>query len=284
MNLPLSISDEDQSLEKVQMEELFCSEINSCILENHKSATGIFSIYLIEKGTGMHRIDEVDFTFAPNQVHLTFPNQTDEWKINIQEDIQVYIVEIPQEIFESFVCYLMYPTAFYSKNPVIKFDNKFFYRLLHEIKNMHYEMKTNRVFWDIIYSRLRLVHFMIGKGSSELFCINNKKNISRVLIRFLVLILRNVRMERTVSFYADKLAISPNYLNILCKRYFNKRAIKIINNELMMELRNSLVLSNKTVKEIAYDFNFKDLPTFSNFFKMNSGMNPTEFTRINKKK
>jgi len=275
-----SVSLLQQNLKNYSHEVVY-REIGGETLENCTSRYNLYSIFFIEKGEGEHIIENIVHTVRPYQIHLVFPGQKDEWKIN-NKSVKIHLIEIMPEILDVFSCYLVYSLAFYKQNPLVKPDREDFYRLLYEVQGIRSELQIKRKFWDIIYSRLRLITFMIGKEATKLFADNHKKTASHLLIRFLVLVLGHFRQERTVAFYADQLAISPNYLNILCKRYFDKRAIEIINNELLLEIKNSLILTDKPIKEIAYEFNFKDLPSFSTFFKRNSGITPRDFVKISK--
>jgi AraC-like DNA-binding protein len=97
-----------------------------------------------------------------------------------------------------------------------------------------------------------------------------------IISKFLNLIDEHFRTERSVSFYADKLNISANYLNIVCKKNLNASASSLIQDRILLEAKRLLKVSEMSVK-ILYDLGFYDHASFSKFFKMQTGMTPSQF-------
>ena len=86
-----------------------------------------------------------------------------------------------------------------------------------------------------------------------------KKEISRkdhVLQEFHALVTRNFREEHFVSFYADKLAISEQYLARIVRLGTGKTINSLINELLVMEARTLLSSTKFTVGEIAAKLGF----------------------------
>lgn len=256
--------------------DIFYNEWDSA--ETKQQNSRFFSILLIESGYGTYSVNGKMYEIYPYHMHLIFPDEHCKWNFQGEKKVKIYQLKISEKIFEIFRCYLMLSLSFYRENPVYCLKPVTFYKFLNEFYNINAEVTKNKGFWKAIYARVRVLILMIGKEASNKFGIKyNFRSPSGILIQFLILVTKNFKEERMVKFYADKLSISPNYLNILSKRYFNKNAISIINDELLLEVCSCLIVSVKPIKEIVYDFNFKDLSTFSTFFKKNTGMTPREF-------
>ncbi|WP_018627382.1 helix-turn-helix domain-containing protein [Niabella aurantiaca] len=80
-----------------------------------------------------------------------------------------------------------------------------------------------------------------------------------------------------MAYYARQLNITPNYLNILCKRSLFASANELIRKRLILEAKRLLGISGKSIKEIAYELGFCDTANFSNFFKSHTGVAPKAF-------
>ena len=74
--------------------------------------------------------------------------------------------------------------------------------------------------------------------------------------------------------YADLLHISPKALAKLTKTHFNKTLTVLISERIIIEAKRELYLTNKAVKEIAYELGYDDEHYFSRFFKTNADISP----------
>jgi len=109
-----------------------------------------------------------------------------------------------------------------------------------------------------------------------------KKEVSRkdhVLQEFHALVTRNFREEHFVSFYADKLAISEQYLARIVRAGTGKSVNTIINELLIMEARTLLSSTKSTVGDIASQLGFSDAAGFCKFFKRNMGQTPLNYRK-----
>nr|BFF38492.1 response regulator transcription factor [Tenacibaculum mesophilum] len=81
------------------------------------------------------------------------------------------------------------------------------------------------------------------------------------------------------SFYAEQLAVHPNYLNAIVKEVTGHTAKTHINNHLLRLAKSRLLQTNMSVKEIAYSLCFDAPNNFSSFFKKNTGKTPNSFRK-----
>jgi AraC family transcriptional activator of pobA len=85
------------------------------------------------------------------------------------------------------------------------------------------------------------------------------------------------RKERMLSFYADKLAMTPDRLNDHVKRATGVTAGHLIRQRVLTEAKRQLVFTNGPIHEIAYDLSFSDPSHFTRFFRKQTGITPQEF-------
>jgi AraC family transcriptional regulator, transcriptional activator of pobA len=84
----------------------------------------------------------------------------------------------------------------------------------------------------------------------------------------------NFKTKHSPVHYAGLLYISPKALAKLTKSHFNKTVSSLINERIIIEAKRELYLTNKTVKEIAYELGYEDEYYFSRFFKINADVSP----------
>lgn len=96
---------------------------------------------------------------------------------------------------------------------------------------------------------------------------------------FLMLLESNYQLVRNTDFYAGKLGISTKRLNQILKDKLGKTGMQLIHDRLILEAKRSIIHSENTIKEIAYELGFSDRPYFSRFFKKQTGQTPEEFQK-----
>ena len=88
------------------------------------------------------------------------------------------------------------------------------------------------------------------------------------------------RESRDVSYYAELLHISPKYLNMVTQRMTSHTIKTIINQYVVLQIKQSLTTEEKSIKQIAWDYHFSDLSFFCRYFKQHTGMTPQQFRRM----
>lgn len=102
----------------------------------------------------------------------------------------------------------------------------------------------------------------------------------QIAIQFRQLVFRNFDKEKNISFYADSLAISGNYLNRCVKSVFKKSCKEILVEVAILNSQILLINNTKPISEICFELNFEDPSYFTRIFKSYTGMTPTEY-RLN---
>lgn len=234
-----------------------------------------FLFLLFEKGSGTHTIDFSEHNVTNHQIHLLFPEQVHKWELG--KDTAAYQLMASRRVFETFANSLRFSSILYQNHPVIALAPEVFEKLLYEFKAIQTELNTRPVLLDIINLRSKIIAQLVSREAEMKFDDLTVFNTKPILFKYLSLIDANFREEKSVAFYAGKLTITPNYLNILCKRHFNVSATSVIQSRVILEAKRLLHTSEKSVKEIAFDLGFYDLAYFSKFFKQQTSISPRDF-------
>ena len=96
------------------------------------------------------------------------------------------------------------------------------------------------------------------------------------IIYFFQLVESHYKTEQKVTFYADKMNISTNQLNLILKKNLGKTSSKIIYDRIVLEAKRLFTLNKLTFSEIGYELNFEDPSYFSRFIKKNTNLSPSE--------
>lgn len=91
---------------------------------------------------------------------------------------------------------------------------------------------------------------------------------------FMKLIELNYRRFRDVNWYAGQLNISYKYLNIITKEITANSAKTLIDHYVILKLKQELSGSGKSLKQLAWDYNFCDASFFTRYFRLHTGLTP----------
>lgn len=94
---------------------------------------------------------------------------------------------------------------------------------------------------------------------------------------FLELAQKNAAEHRDVTFYSDKLCVTPKYLSEVVKKCGRRPASYWINGYAAQAITDMLRNRDLTIAEISYKLKFFNPPHFSRFVKRVIGMTPTEY-------
>lgn len=95
--------------------------------------------------------------------------------------------------------------------------------------------------------------------------------------RFLLLVQEHCMEHREVTFYSEKLFITPKYLTEICKKNSGKPAMEWIQNFTTQRIIILLRNENLTLTEIAGTLHFSSVSFFSRYVKKVLGASPSEY-------
>lgn len=83
--------------------------------------------------------------------------------------------------------------------------------------------------------------------------------------------------EHSLSFFANRLNLTPNYLSARVKEYSGRTAMEWIEDSVILEAKTMLKHSDLSIQEIAYKLNFPTQTFFGKYFKRVTGMSPKQY-------
>lgn len=172
-------------------------------------------------------------------------------------------------------------------NPIIKLEQNevdlmMKYHDLLVFKMDHPELNFGReTVRDIIrcfaYDLLSNVNKHLNPGGDE----DILRQGDRIFRRFMMLLTENAHVNRSVKSYADELCVSPKYLTSVCRKHSDYTASELIANAVMSRIKQLLLYSDLSIKEIASDMGFENLSFFGKYVKKHLGLSPNHYRKAN---
>ena len=108
-------------------------------------------------------------------------------------------------------------------------------------------------------------------------CYNRNQEIVKDLMRMVV---KHYHTERNISFYAEKMHLSPQHLSTTIKKTTGKTLTNIISSFVIRDAQGKLRSTELSIQEIAYSLNFPDISFFGKYFKRYTGVSPKKYRKM----
>jgi AraC-like DNA-binding protein len=132
---------------------------------------------------------------------------------------------------------------------------------------------------EILKRYFKILLIYLTRQFEEYIDNNTQTRDIEVVGHFMHLLEKEFLLKKMVSDYAERLFLTPNYLNQIIKKLTGHSAGYHIRQRIVLEAKREAVYSDKSMKEIAYMLGFSDVCHFSKFFKKLTGMNFIDFRK-----
>ncbi len=138
----------------------------------------------------------------------------------------------------------------------------------------------NKVFMQISLSKLgevilhEIFYYVFSNQPAAQPILDSKELIYQT---FLTSLIQNHKHERAIEFYAHEQHLTPRYFSSVIMKKTGRTAKQWITQVTINSIKQSLLYSGKSIKEISSAFNFTNQSFFGKYFKQAVGLSPTEF-------
>jgi AraC family transcriptional activator of pobA len=207
---------------------------------------------------------------AQGKTHLVKPGikdgKCDMWLLKFKSEF------IPETTFQLYSYY--HDHANIQLKPGQRFN-----RMAALCEMMFYEMQQTIPDYAVIRQLLNAVFTMIESERKKLepdkTSLQKTQNIT--FKNFLKILEENFRRSEGVEFYAGQLYMSARNLNLICRNILQKSVSELIETRKLIEAKNLLLHTGKTVSEIGFELGYNEKAYFTTVFKKKTGQTPTEF-------
>ena len=252
---------------------------------DHIQRLNYYSLIWIRNGKGTAKADFSEYDFIQNTLFAFSPYQP--FMFQTDEQIQGIVINFHPDFFcihkhhQEVACNGVLFNNIYNP-PFVTVDenaNSTFKMLLEQIT---VEMQTPALAqYELLVSYLKIFLITASRLKAEQqteIQINPEENKEPFILQNLKnYIETHFKTKHSASDYADLLNISAKTLAKLTKTHFNKTLTDLISERIVIEAKRELYLTNKAVKEIAYELGYIDEYYFSRFFKNNADISPQAY-------
>ncbi|MDR6968120.1 AraC-like DNA-binding protein [Flavobacterium arsenatis] len=147
-------------------------------------------------------------------------------------------------------------------------------KLIHQEYLLHSEEGIN-----ILRSYINIILFELERLLSPENVVRKTDVKLDKINQFKKLIEKHYSKHKLPSYYADKLNITTNHLNKLCKEETGRTAGDLIRKHIRIESQRQLRFTTLSINEIADELGFESPSYFITFFKKQVGITPEQFRK-----
>lgn len=245
--------------------------------------TKFISISLCTQGYLKVYYNKKEIVLYKNTFLVLLSNAEIEYNKEHSPDFNRYFLFLSSDFFKT-LKYKDYLTTFqyFKSHPLLKMSDEETGYLVDQFKIIKktIEQKDNDEKEKILRILLNLLFETVvrTKGYQNGISRNIEPRIEELFKRFGLMLESYHKQSREVSFYADKLCISTNYLFKVTKTVLNVSPKTLINEYIILQAKHLLdTKKEKNVQEIAIELGFQSQSFFGKFFKQQTGMSPSDY-------
>lgn len=253
----------------------------------HPIRLDALALVLCTSGGGKIGIDTKEYDIKPNTLIIIHPKNYIR-TITSQKGGAANIIMCSRNIIEELIPKLSDLTPLLIQKraePVAQLSedeaeslNTFYSFLKNKLNGRHTPFLKKKVLCVLQAILFEIMDLHVPEQTSEQ---NRKSRKQEIMTKFIFAISEDFRTERQVSYYADRLCITPKHLSAVVKEISGRTAGEWIEEYVTMEAKVLLKSTDLTIQEIASKLNFTNQSFFGKYFKHQTGYSPTEYRSLN---
>ena len=255
------------------------AEFNDKLQSDSHFKNKFYPVLIFHDAAGSMTIDNQEFDLKPRKFFFINYNQVYHIKgnHNITGDVILFTKSFYNFVYTGNKV-IKSDTALNSVSPVILPAPENQKDLLQTFKELQDEYCSSKLLKKeticLLLKVFMLKYIRNSKKSRIDRSLNHKKEITE---DFGNLVNHHYKEWKTTSKYAEKLSLTPNYLNVLVKEHLDITAGQVIKNRVILEAERLLLHTTLSVTEISYELGFNDNSHFGKYFKSVKNTSPKTY-------
>ena len=262
----------------------FVGTINCSDMPHHLFKLEDACIFFCHSGEARIEIDLLEYDIMPNTQIIFLPNSIINYSY-ASPDLSISYITFSNAFLQEAKVRLD-PSFFHflKENPVVTLPverTRTINGLIIALEDL-YKDKENCFRLQILRNYIQSFLLDIYDKTHRIFEQNRPEGISRqeeLFKRFIQLIHKHCLNQREVSFYAQKMFITPRYLSAIAQAVAGETAKNIIDKHVILEIKVLLESTDLSIQEIANRLQFPDQSFFGRYFKKHIGISPQYYRR-----
>lgn len=248
---------------------------------NYPHRHTFYEIHMVRSGSGIHHIDDQKYEIESGAIYLLSPDEVQHWTLHTPLSGSVMIFKEEFLMHASSGVSVLDDLSFFhqlDRGNFFKPDAEKSDHLVDLFDTIITETEERRVGWEnVVRSLVHIFLIEIQRSLSNVdstILPNRNLHLAR---RFRRLVDRFVITDRHLTFYSEKLNVSPGQMQAVVKEIFDVSPGQMIQEALVREVKRRLVYTDVSIAEIAYALKFEDPSYFSRQFRKSVGQTPTAY-------
>lgn len=239
-------------------------------------------LVVCQKGSARAGVDVTIRNVSASDIIVLKPGHT-LTSISTSDDFQGFLITATRrrltELFPN-IRFLPLFSVRFNENPVVRLTDEELrsLTLIHDLLRDHLSAPS-RAFHSLTLVSLCEVLFFktlsIYASRTDLESPNTRRE--ELLNSFMRLLEDNFRQERSVTFYADRLFVTPKHLSAVLKEVNGNTTRQWIDQRVIQEAKLMLRTTGLEIQEISSQLNFANQSFFGKYFKHLTGYSPRHY-------
>ena len=266
---------------------LYCEDMNIASWEMiekfpiHRDDHYFFLV--LEEGCGSLDVDFQTIELHSNQLYVVTPGQL-HGNVDARGS-RGWVVLVAPEYIDTYYRELFAKNMFRVEPHSLSYEEKNLFSSVLDLMVRLQNREQELFYSEVMRSTAELFIALVARAlkSSEIEAGIPDTNKRRLAYKFKELIREHFRYEKSVQFYAAKLNVTSGYLNEVLNNITGQSTTYWILEEILLEAKRLLIVSDLTVKEIGYALGYENYTYFNRMFHKRTGMTPLQFRIENRK-
>lgn len=137
---------------------------------------------------------------------------------------------------------------------------------------------SDSIIANAVLSLFMVMEDIINKNEEDV-AVTGYSSQWKLLGDFFVLLSRHYMTRHNVSFYAESLNITSDYLSVLMREYIGKTPKEIIDEKLVLTMKALLESTSLSVKNITDRLHYEESSHLCKVFRRHTGMSPSQYRK-----
>ena len=215
-----------------------------------------------DKGLDAYQISKNTFFFVPaSQITTIKSMSSDTQGFYCHFNLDIFSNNFyPKEFIEQF------PFLHHTGNPMVKIENDDKEFVMQILQRLEKEYKSKNCNLDLAASCIAtLLHetsrFIETKPKIK------ENSASRIAERYKLALGKDIQEKQKISYYADLISVTPEYLNRCVKATYGKTSHELLDEMILLEAKVLLKQSSLNISELAFKIGKQNPSDFIRFFQ-----------------
>lgn len=287
MQIDRAFAEERIAMDSVDGDVFIFDDVSKVPLFDYPTKMSVAIAALCLRGTVEFVVDLKKHVFSAPSLAIILPDQILHYSRRVSEDFSALFVVMSKEFIESLLLKPQesLPVFFYLRNTpctsLTPGESELlltYYSLLRTTIRAEINAYTREVVRNLVRAFFYGIATIFQRHEPPTR--QHRQRKEEIFEQFSQLLRKHCKEHRSVSFYADKLCLTPKYLSSTVKEVSQKTAGEWIDESVILEAKVMLKSSGMSIQQVSDALSFPNQSFFGKYFKQHTGVAPREYRKL----